>query len=232
MTRFRNIGIAAVAIVAAVAIAQDGFKLRRTPKVGEEITMRLVAEVEVMGMNATFSAKVKDKVVKVDENGDYTVESSQSEGKIKLGDQEMDAPNDGATTTKYSASGAVLEVKGDEIGEDALRLANMSAWAFEDKLFKQGDVIEYETKASPKNGNVSSKTRITVGGPEKVGSWDAVKLTYIYKETSGETPAESTGAAWVSTKDGSLIKAEGEYKNAPFPGAPGPINAKIKMERV
>lgn len=232
MIRIRNVGIAAIAVLAAIAVAQDGFKLRRTPKVGDEVVMKLSAEVDVMGMNATFNAKVKEKVTKVDENGDYTIESSQSEGKIKFGDQEMDAPDGGTTTTKYSANGAILEIKGEDVGEDAIRLANMNAWQFEPKSYKTGDVIEYETKAAATSGGVASKTRIVVGEVEKIGAWDAVKLTYTFKETTGEAPAESSGTAWLDAKTGSLIKAEGEYKNAPFPGAPGPINAKIKLERI
>src|SRR5262245_37700187 len=61
MIRIRNVGIAAIAILAAVAIAQDGFKLRRAPKLNEEVTMKLTADVEILGMNAVFTAKVKEK---------------------------------------------------------------------------------------------------------------------------------------------------------------------------
>ena len=105
MKRVRNIGIVVALAVAAIAIAQDGFKLRRIAKEGEEISMSLRADVEVMGMSAIFTAKIKDKVTKVEANGDYSVESTQSEGKIKIDAQEMDAGGEGkATTTKYSAA--------------------------------------------------------------------------------------------------------------------------------
>jgi hypothetical protein len=232
MKRIRNITFALLAVTAAVAFAADGFKLRRTPKVGEEINMRLTADVEVMGVNATFTAKIKDKVLKVDANGDYTIESTQSEGKISFNGQDMDAPGGEATSTKYSANGAILEMKGTEVSDDQMRIANMSAFNFEDKTYNVGDKIAYETKPAKSNGNVGAKVELVVAGTEKVGEWDAVKVTYNYKELTGEAPAESTGTAWLSTKDATVIKVEGNYKNAPFPGAPGPINAKIKMERI
>lgn len=232
MSRVRNFGIVALAVVAAFAIAQDSFKLRRTPKVGHEVVMKLSAEVDVMGMSASFSAKIKEKVIRVDENGDYTIESSQSEGKVKLADQEMDAPDGGATTTKYSAAGQILEMKGEDVTDDAYRLANMNSWVFEDRTYKTGDVIKVNNKPSKLNGNVSSEATLTVGAVETVGKFTTVKLTFSYKETSGDAPAEASGTAWVDTSDGSLVKMVGEYKNAPFPGAPAPINAKMMMERI
>jgi hypothetical protein len=232
MKRIRNVGVIALAVVAAIAFAQDTFKLRRTVAVGDTVNMKLTANIEVMGMEALFTAKVTEKVVKVDANGDYTIESTQGEGKVKFGDQEMDAPGGSPTTTKYSAAGEILEVKGDEVSDDALRIANMSSWKFEGTDYKVGDVIKYETKASAKNGNVPSASEIKVDGLETLNGTAAVRLVYTYKETAGETPAESKGTAWVSQKDGSLIKVTGEYKNAPFPGAPGPINAKITIERI
>lgn len=232
MKRIRNVTFALLAAVATVAIAADGFKLRRVAKVGEEITMRLTADVDVMGVSATFTAKIKDKVTKVDENGDYTVESTQSEGKISFNGQDMDAPGGEPTSTRYAASGSILEMKGGDISDDQMRIASMSAFMFEDKVYNVGDKIAYETKPSKANGNVGAKVALEVAGTEKVGEFECVKVVYSFKELTGEAPAESTGTAWLSQKDASLVKVQGEYKNAPFPGAPGPINAKIKMERL
>ncbi len=232
MKRVRNIGIVAVLAIAALAIAQDGFKLRRMPKEGEEISMSLRADVEVMGMSAIFTAKIKDKVTKVEANGDYSVESTQSEGKIKIDAQEMDAEGGGATTTKYSAAGAILAITGQDTSEEALRMANMSAFAFEDRLYKKGETLTFENKPSKTNGNVSSKATVLVGATETLKGHECVLVTYDYKETSGEVPAESTGKVWISLKDGAPVMVEGVYKNAPFPGAPGPINAKVKIERL
>jgi hypothetical protein len=65
-----------------------------------------------------------------------------------------------------------------------------------------------------------------------VGGVECVVIELTYKELVGSEPAEATGKAWQSTKDGSMVKYDGTYKNAPFPGAPGPINAVVKMERV
>lgn len=232
MKRIRNATLVVMAITAAVAFAADGFKLRRAVKVGEEITMRLTADVEVMGMSATFSAKIKDKVTKIEDNGDYTIESTQSEGKISFNGQEMDAPGGEPTSTKYSAAGQILSMSGEAVTDDQMRIASMSAFAFEDKAYNVGDKIAYETKPSKSNGNVGAKVTLEVSGTEKVGEWETVKVNYTFKETAGETPAESTGTAWLLQKDASIVKVQGEYKNAPFPGAPGPINAKIKMERL
>lgn len=230
--KLRNWGLVALVALAAVALAQDSFKLRRTPTVGETVTMRLTADVEVMGMNAVFTAKVTEKVTKVDENGNYTVESTQGEGKVKFGDQEMDAPAGTPTTTLYSAGGEVLEMTGDQVNADAFRIANLSAINVPDKAFAKGDKHDYEIKASEKNGNTAGKGSLEVLGTEKVGDWDTIKIKYTYKETSGAEPAEGSGTIWLSAKDKSMVKYEGEYKNAPFPGTPGPINAKIKIERI
>ena len=199
---------------------------------GDTFSMKVTADVQVMGMEANFSAKVHEKVVKVESNGNYAVESTQTEGKVKFGDQEMDAPAGGATTTRYSAAGEVLDITGDDVSVDAFRLANMTAMSVPDQAFKIGDKFNWDVKPTDKNGNTKGSGTVEVVGKEMVGSWESIKLKVMFKEGVGSEPAEVTGFVWQSTKDGSMVKFEGEYKNAPFPGAPGPINAKFKLERI
>lgn len=189
--------------------------------------------MEVMGMAASFSAKVHEKVVKVEDNGNFVVESTQTEGKVKFGDQEMDAPSSGASTSKFTPNGELVELTGEDTSEDSYRLAALSGIITANgKSYKVGDKISWEIKPEKRNGNTKGAGTATVKAVESVSGTECVVLEVSYKETTGSEPAESNGTVWLSTKDNAPMKFEGTYKNAPFPGAPGPITAKIKMERI
>ena len=226
-----GIGLMVAALSVAAWAVQDGINLKRTAKVGDSITFKLKADVEVGGMEANFTAKVVEKVTKVESNGNYTVESSQKEGKIQFGGQEMEAPESTQTFT-YKATGEVLDIKADSVDSSVYRMANLQAFVVPDKALKTGDEWPVEVKKDEKTGAVALKGTYKIDGEEKVGDYDCFRVKFSLKETEGgDSAASADGTSWISKKDGTLVKADGKWNNAPFPGAPGPINAKVTMTR-
>lgn len=234
MHKFRTYGLIGLAAVVAVssALAQDTFSLRRKPKVGDTAQFKLSGSMEIMGTQAEFTFKVAEKVVKVEADGKFAVESSQMEGKIKFGDQEMDAPSSGSETTVYEASGEVVSISGADVTDANYRVSALQGMIVDGGSYKVGDEIKWTVKPNAKNGNTKGEGKAKITKAEKWNSYDAVVIEYSYKEATGSEPAESAGTVWLNKADGSLLMYEGTYKNAPFPGAPMPITAKIKMERI
>lgn len=221
--------IAALSVVALAA--QDGVNLKRQPKVGDAVKYRLKAEVNVAGTDAVFSTLINEKITKVESNGNYTVESTQSDTKLSISGQDSEVPAQGPETTTFKATGEVVEIKSDQVGPEVYRLANLQSMIVQDKAVKVGDEWTAEIKKDEKTGAVAAKGTYKVEAQEKVGDYDTYRIKYSFKETEGGDAAASVeGTVWVSTKDNTLVKAVGNWKNAPFPGA-GPIDAKITLTR-
>lgn len=234
MNRSRVIGFVLLGVAAVAMAAQDGFKLSRAPKVGDSSKFELKASLAVQGMDVLFSATVSDKVVKVEEDGGYTIESSRSNVKIVLGGQEMPGGDQaaGTGTTKFSASGELLDLTGEGAGADGMRMAMMSNFIAPKGPVKAGDKWSHEYKATEKNGNVAGLAEFEVVGAEKIGEFDTVLVKWSYKETTGSAPATSAGKVWLSAKDADVVRLEAELKGAPLEAAGGPVDMKVTMNRV
>lgn len=224
------IGMAAVAALALTAYAvQDAITIKHVQKVGDEAKYNLKAEMSVQGTDVTLNAVVTEKVSKVSDNGDYSVDATTT-GKLDFGGQEMDLPaQDTPTVTSYNALGQVLSIKEPSGSADAMRLAHLQSLILPSTAIKVGDTWKSTIKKDDK-GSVDAEGSYKVEAAEKVGAFDTYKITGTYKETSGDSPASSTGTYWINVKDGSLVKMTGTLKNAPFPQV-GPLDAKVTLTR-
>ncbi len=226
------IGLAAVAALSLTALAiQEGVILKRTPKVGDQAKYHLKAEFEANGQPSSFSATITDKVTKVADNGNYTVESATSEARVNLGGTDID-PGDSAnqlTTTTFSKSNEVISVESSQADPAQMRMANMQNIKFPDTPLKVGDSWTIEIKKGDKGGN-PVKGKFTVEGRETIGGFDSLKIRGSAKETIEQDPMGMEGTYWISVKDASLVKAVGTITNAPIPQL-GPLNMKISMIR-
>lgn len=233
MNRFKkaSFGLLVAAISMTAFAVQDAITLKRVAKVGDTAKYRLKADVDIQGTEATFTELVTEKITKVEGSGNYTVETSHSEGKIVFGGQEM--PADPSTQTfTYKSNGELVEIKADNVDASHYRTANLTAVIMSDKAVKVGDEWTHEIKKDEKSGAVALKSTYKVEAAEKVGDFETFKVKFSTKESEGgDAAASSDGVAWINKKDGSLVKSEGSFKNVPFPGAPMPINAKFSLTR-
>lgn len=233
MMKFNKFGVIAVAALSAVAFAAvDGISIARKVKEGDIARYKMSADIDFGGMDIKFSGLVEEKIAKVNPDGTYSLEQNQIEGKVNVAGQEQEMPTSGVNTTVYLPNGEVKEIVGEQGTEDAYRMANLSLIRDPGKELKVGDTWTHEFKANAKTGAVAAKAEYKVLGEEKVGTYETVKIKADVKETAGSEPASSNGTAWINKADGSLIKLEAKWVNAPFPGAPAPINAVVKLERV
>ena len=233
MKSTRIFGLTAFVAMCAMATAQGPVTLKLTPKVGDTFRYKLTAEMEVMGTTATVTGTVADKVTEVSPEGDYSVESSSTNMTGNFGGQEMPIP-DSKSTSKYKASGVLVDIQGEEVAgssaADAWRRANLSNFVYPTNAIKTGDTWTSSVTADSKTGAVASTTTYTVDSFEKIGSHDTVKIKFTSKETEGDAPATSDGFVWLDTKDGTQVKVQVAWTNVPMMG--NPISGKVSMERI
>lgn len=237
MTITSRIAIALVALAAgAFAVAQtDGISLVRQVKVGDSQRFKMTAEIDIMGMTAVYSANTVETVREVREDGSYIVQSTQNDAKIVFGDQELPVDSTGSMTTVFERNGLVRSVESSEPdmgGSAAFRIANMTSFVVPDTPVKIGSKWEQEIKGSARTDNIGGKASYSVVATERVAGIETFVIEMKFVETSGEAPATAEGRIWVDVRDGSLVKLSATLRNAPFPQAPAPIDAKLTIERI
>lgn len=232
MRRFTLAAFMLVAAVAAFAVAQDAFSLKRSAKVGDTQKYKIEVKADFGGQMIEFSATSVEKVVKVEADGALHVESSQAEAKVKFGDNEMEVPDQEATTMIYNADGLIREIKGEESDASSYRLAIASLTPTPEKPVKVGDKWTHTYKADSKTGAVAAKAAFEVLATEKWKSFDTLKMKITFEETEGDEKMTAVSTVWLDVKDFTVVRAESELKKAPLPGAPEPVDMTVKLERI
>jgi hypothetical protein len=229
--RIKTLGLLAVAALSVVALAQDAIQLKRTVKAGEVTKYMIKADFNFGGTDASFSSVAIETVKKVDENGNFTIESKSSDAKVVVGGQENALPDNSSVTTTFKPTGEVLDVKADGANGPSGRIAAMQATYFPTKPIKVGDSWDVDVKPDTKLGSVGLKGTFKLEAAEKVGDFDTYRIKESVKEASGTTPWTNEGTVWISVKDGSLVKEVGNWKNAPLNPQGDPLDAKFTVLR-
>jgi hypothetical protein len=219
--------------VLAIA-AVDGLSVKRQVKEGEILKMQIKGDFEVAGNQATITAMSQSKVTKIDTDGSYTTEATQSDSKVSIGGQDMALPESPPIITVYNADGSVKMLLGEPetTSASAYRVANLQAVIDPGKPLNVGDAWSIDIKADAKTGAAAAKADYKILGEEKVGDIDTIKVQATVKETSGTEPASSESTYWLEKGNGSKVKSESKWTNVPLPTAPGPISGTMTMTRV
>ncbi|AIE86175.1 hypothetical protein [Fimbriimonas ginsengisoli] len=234
-TRIHAIGILAVIALSTVAFAAvDGFSVARKAKKDEVHKYSMKADVDYSGVPVVVNATISEKVTDVAADGAYTLEQMQVDGKVTINGSTSDMPGGPPTSMIYKANGEVSKILGDKAQATggAYRMANLGLLVDPGKALAVGDAWTFDVKADKTLGTVAAKADFKLLGEEKIGTHDTLKVKATVKETEGDAPATSDGTMWIDKADGSMIKTEVKWTNAPFPGSPAPLNATVKIERV
>lgn len=218
-TRFTAV-MSALALTALALAAFDGFTIKKTPKVGDTHKYKQLGKFDVQGQSLEFEAIATDKVTKIDDKGNYSIEENTSDVKINGMDTPTGQP---ATTTTYNPKGEIIDLKADVVSPAVRRLANMALFIMPEKDVRVGDTWSYDMKADAKNEIPSGTCKYSLLGEDKVNGIDALKIKFSIKET-GTDPASSDGTVWLGKSDGALLKMSTKWSNVPVPGPSGDIN--------
>jgi hypothetical protein len=232
--RIYILGLVAVLSATGFAALGDGFKIGLKAKAGDLRKYTLSAQIDFSGTPIEFTANTTEKVTKVETDGSYVLESGQTDAKIVMGGASQDSPNGNPVVAHYKPSGEVTKIDGDasSANANAYRMATLSMLIDPGKEQQVGDSWTFDVKANKDTGAVDAKAEYKLIGEEKVGKFDTLKIKVTIKELTGDTPASSDGFVWIDKTDGSEVKTEAKWTNAPVPGAPMPVNGTVKIERV
>jgi hypothetical protein len=238
-------GGAAIAVafslcVMALGISQ-GVKIVWKPKVGDAMKYRLNITVTgdpSMGFNKLeVGITVTEKVKEIKEDGKVVQESTQSEFALKMDGQDLgagvDVPSTTVVTTFYP-DGRLFSMEGSEGMGTPPRIAEATLFIYPgpDKEFRPGESWTHKRAGDAQRGTRAAEATFTYLATEKVGQWEAHKVSFKYRETEGENPMEVTGTVWLAVDNGYAVKGEYEMSNVEFaPGMP-PAKASVKMTRV
>lgn len=229
--RFAAVALLAAAALSALAI-RDGVVLKRVAKVGDVAKYRMKAEMEFRSLPAVYSLLLTEKVTRVTPEGDYSIESINSESKLVYNGTAV--PSSGAdgekTTTNFKPNGAVSSIITERTDPNIYRMANLETLQFPATAVKVGDSWKIEIKKDDR-GSLDATGSYTIEAQEKIGNYDCFRIHGTMKETSGSAPAGFDATYWVNLADGTIVKLQGLWENAPFPGAPAPVKAKVEVTR-
>jgi len=222
--------VAALGLIALVFATP--FTLKRQPKTGDTIKYRFAMIFNVNGVDVTYTSLLTDRVTSVDPSGNYTVQTTQTEFKATLGDQDapMKSTDVQPTYTTYSPSGAILQIRGQQ-PENAYRVANLGAVHLPDKPVNIGDTWSASVQPDASTGTVALAATYNVIGPQEIGPYGAVAVKLSYKEATASNPAMSDGTVWINPADGTVVKMDVDWKNAPVLGLTTHVNAHLNYTR-
>jgi hypothetical protein len=218
-------------LLAAVALAQP-VTLTRRVAVGDTLKYRATIICTVYGNDVTYKALLTERILQVDRDGSYTVQTTQSEITATNGDRDLpiSAKDTPVSSAVYGAGGNLVQLKSSP-AEEEWRLGNLSAFHLPGKPIAPGESWTAEIQPSAQRGNVGAIANYKFIGLDKVGAKEALRITESYKETRPSNPATSEAKIWVDATDGSVLKLEADWNNAPILGLSTLVRAHLVYER-
>ena len=229
-TKFITLAMVGLAISASATLA-DTYTFKRNSKVGDTAKYKMTAKFNIMGADASATMENSEKVVKVEADGTFHVETAQTNLVIEFGGQKMEQDGEPPHTSKYSSNGKVLEIGGEDAGPDSYRLELLMAVLAPESAQAVGGKWTIKTPADAKRGTPSMVSEYEVLGTEKIGVYETVKIKINIKEESGEAAATASGTYWVSVKDFTMVKGDLKITKAPVPGMPEPTDMSMEVIR-
>jgi hypothetical protein len=224
---------AALLSILPVFAAGQAVTLKRTPKVGEVYKYRVTLVFTIYGNDVFYTSTVTDKVTEVAKDGSYTVASTQSEVSASAGQDLPVEKNEKPSYTVYDAKGHVLDLKGEQAAA-SWRDAYLSAFVLPDKPVAKGDTwsATLPPKADLKTPGASINYTSLGMDTVPIAGIQVLRVDEKFAENSQSDRATSTGTIWVDPRDGSVVKMEEVWRNAPILGVSTLVNGNISYERV
>ncbi|MCW5947447.1 MAG: hypothetical protein KIT74_10515 [Fimbriimonadales bacterium] len=216
----------------AFASTQEAINLERLWRVGSVETQRVGISFSMAMGDVDVSMITRHKVLKLHEGDEAEVETSVSQMKVFMNNQEVNAPG-GSTppviTQRICKSGMPVNrvsASGTGIGLDFIRYA----FVVSDKPLRVGESTTIDYKSA---GDAGSK----VAGTLKLDSIEngIAKLICNYEvstQNTSEKPMRMSVVNWLRLSDKTFIKSEGTFSNLPaFQGLQVPA-AQFAMELI
>jgi hypothetical protein len=225
-------GVAAVALVILpqVVISQESVILRRKVRTGETFRYSMNIEFEIESRKAFFSTTTTDRVAENLPDGETRFETTQTNSRMVLDSQVVPVRNDSLVTfTTVDRTGLVTAVTGDLTDATTYRIANMMSFRYPNTAVAVDGSWTVSFEADAKKGTPAAIVTYTFQGREPVAGTDSARIQFNYRELDGLQPARSSGMIWIDVETGIMTRLDAAWQNAPMPGAPAPVQARVRI---
>lgn len=192
--------------------------ISRTPTEGETQAYTIRMETTFEGTPLVFINKTTDKVTGVNMDGSFDVTTTTTESKILFNGQESPGPEISDVITTFAKTGEVINMAGESVDDDAVRLSRMIAVVWPTRPVNKGAGWETVIKKNEDKGYADVRIAYTFEDNEKIGERDALRLGVVAEELQGEAPCKINGKIWIDATTGILLKMEHTMKDAPIAG--------------
>lgn len=221
-----------VPLIAVVALSQPtAYDLSPRLKAGDTLRFSAKAEMVFAGEKASLTTRLKVVAVEVDDQGNLTVETTQTEGKATMGGRTSSLPPQKPSRTRYGRRGTVEGLQGDNADAVGYRQANLNAFRAPEKPVTIGERWTVAVEADKRTGQVKAEATFELLALENVRSQECAKIKATYRELDGTTPTVSEATIWLSLKDGWTMREERTIRNAPLGSSPTPVDITRTIER-
>ena len=225
----RLIGLGLILISYGFAPTRNAENLQFSPKPGDKFKFKMSGRLAFFGNSGQITADILIVVTKVDNDRVFTMTSSQTNTEVASGGSTLSLP-DSFYTTVNKPNGELLELHVDKTDAAAWRMMVLRRFIYPPSNVSVGDEWSCPFSADAKRGTVAAISTFKLEGLEKIGRRNTGKVKVTSQEIEGTDRASSDGYVWIDTSDGSVVKSEIYWRNAPTPQ--GPISGKITIERI
>lgn len=216
-----------ISVVLAGIIAAQAQTPTATPvtfafggKVGDTYSTNSVIKISASGADISVVQDATYSLTAVNSDGTLEFKEHTDSQKISVAGQDVPAPEQPDSTSVFNADGTLKAIKADQAPTgDVYRANNLSIFIVPKDPVKPGDSWTKDVPADKTTGAAAYTAKYTFVGTEKVGAYDAAKVTFSIKETEGDTPASSEGTMWLDPATCKIDKADAKFTNLPLPGA-------------
>lgn len=215
--------LCSVLAASAMGARQDAtYDLVWHPRSGDVMTFKIQLAIDSTPEKYIFTATTKNKVVKVKPNGDYDIETTTTDQKVKHGTHEDPGDDDTKPTTDtYNSKGEKIASSEDNDPAEEGNPATDALDSVTDGLKPQAPVKIGEKwtaliEPSAKLKREAGKVEYTLVGIDKQGAYQVLKIAYNYHQTEKDTPVTVDGFIMLSQQDFSIVRVEANIKGGKF----------------
>ena len=227
----RIVVFACLAAIAAIASASalDAVNLKRNAKVGDVNSWKLSVDMDMQGTEVNFSADITEEVLKVNEDGSFTVSERTENQVVMVGGSEQAGPESPGVETTYAASGKILKIESEQMDSDAYRFSSLMIIMWPTKAVDVGSEWKVETEADSEKGTFDMTYEYEIVERGDLLGHDCFKIDFKTEETSGGD-ASSEGTVWIDVKTGLMVKVDGDMYGAPMMGMAMDAHFLVELE--
>jgi hypothetical protein len=187
--------------------------IKRTPTKGQVLLYQSRASVSIQGHDADLTSCRTKTVTDVDKEGNYTVESFESDQRVN--DKPVQAPSH-IFVTVSKPSGELISVGPPGTPSAPDRSSVLLEVYYPPRAVGVGETWSYEPKSVDKTSSIPFTAKMNYLGTEKVGTFDTWRIEENLKESEGDSPASTHIIAWLDVTDGSIVQETIDFSNLPY----------------